>query len=56
MYFTIYNKIRQKKKKNLPGNTKTIVGHPEDPENFFSSIQEFRFSWTAVNFGPYPEF
>ena len=47
---------KTKKKKNLPGNTKTIVGHPEDPENFFSSIQEFRFSWTAVNFGPYPEF
>ena len=34
----------KKKKKNLPGNTNTIVGHPEDPENFFSSIQEFRFS------------
>lgn len=28
----------------LPGNTNTMVGHPEDPENFFSSIHELRFS------------
>lgn len=51
--FTILN---MRRKNNLPGNTKTIVGHPADPENFFNSIQEFRFSWTDVNFGPYPEF
>lgn len=38
----------------LPGNTNTIVGHPEDPENFFSSIHELRFSWTEVCFGPNP--
>lgn len=40
----IFDYIKQKKKNNLPGNTKTIVGHPEDPENFFNSIQELRFS------------
>lgn len=43
-YHIKQNKTKKKKKRNLPGNTKTIVGHPEDPENFFSSIQEFRFS------------
>lgn len=36
--------VKQKSKESIPGNTKTIIGHPEDPENFFNSIQELRFS------------
>lgn len=40
----IFYHIKQKRKNYLPGNTKTIVGQPEDPENFFNSIQELRFS------------
>lgn len=30
----------------LPGSTSTVVGHPVEPENFFSSVQVLMVSWT----------